>query len=193
MKYIKQFNEKNEHIDNICKVHRIKNYTINSDGSIDVEGSVNIQLSDLQKLPLMFNRVAGDFYCSYNELTSLKGAPNYVGGDFYCENNELITLEYCPKYVCGDFNCSNNNIISLEYYPEHVGRDFNIEQCPIVYIYRNYIKYIYNIELFNEYRIIEGDTLYLNRLKDYAKLNNYHKVDIEELDDYEQLNHYIIK
>jgi hypothetical protein len=32
--------------------------------------------------------VGGDFICSYNQLTSLDGAPNHVGGDFDCSDNK---------------------------------------------------------------------------------------------------------
>ena len=37
-----------------------------------------------------FGRVGGDFCCSYNQLTSLEGAPLKVGRNFfYCENNPV--------------------------------------------------------------------------------------------------------
>jgi len=41
------------------------------------------------------------------------------------------------------------------------------------YIYYKYIMYFDNIEYFNEFRIIEGDNLYINRLNDFIKVNNF--------------------
>ena len=43
----------------ICKRYRIKNYTVNSDGSIDVDGNVYLDNRKLTKLPLKFNKVNG--------------------------------------------------------------------------------------------------------------------------------------
>jgi len=173
MKYLKSFNEtsSNIEIDSICKKYGIESYTVNEDGSIDVDGNVNLNAKFLKKLPLKFNKVTGDFYCAHNYLTSLEGAPQYVGGSFNCSANELISLKHCPKHVGGDFNCVDNFITSLDSYPEYVGKFFTCSGNPIDYIYRNFIKTIDNIELFNEFRIIIGKKLYLNRLNDYLKAN----------------------
>jgi len=80
----------------------------------------------------------GNFYCSFNQLTSLEFCPKEVGGDFYCFNNQLTSLEFCPKEVGGDFNCSFNQLTSLEFCPKEVGGDFgcsrnqltSLEFCP---------------------------------------------------------------
>jgi len=56
--------------------------------------------------------VGGDFYCSNNNLTNLKGMST-VGGYFDCRNNGLTNLEGMSS-VGGNFDCSGNNITSLE-------------------------------------------------------------------------------
>ena len=95
-----------EEILTICEKYGIENYTINLDGSIDVEGSVYLFNMNLDKLPLKFNKVGGYFGCSNNNLTSLEGSPNYVGGSFSCSNNQLISLEgyngECDKLYCSN-------------------------------------------------------------------------------------------
>ena len=91
MKYLKLY-ESFENIDDICKKYRITNYSINADGSIDVDGDVNISI-ELTKLPLKFRNVTGDFYYYSNQLTSLKGAPESVGGYFNCSANQLTSLD----------------------------------------------------------------------------------------------------
>lgn len=123
-------------IKKICRKYEITNYTINSDGSIDVDGDVDLSVSQ-SKLPLKFRNVSGDFSCSGNELTTLEGCPQTVGGGFYCHSNKLTTLEGCPQSVGDNFDCSDNKLTTLEGSPQTVG-DFNcqsnllttLEGCP---------------------------------------------------------------
>ncbi len=111
-------------IHNICEEYNIKNYTINSDMSISVDGSVNLSYRNLKSIPIKFKEVGGDFYCYSNNLT-LEYCPETVGGHFNCSDNQLTSLKYCPKTVGGDFSCSENQLTSLEYCPETVGGHFN--------------------------------------------------------------------
>ena len=88
----------------------IKNYTINDNLTIDVNGYVNLINQSLTCFPsfIKFNKVSGDFYCHNNQLTSLEGCPITVGRVFYCSNNQLTSLEGCLKTVGGNFYCHNN-------------------------------------------------------------------------------------
>ncbi len=111
-------------IDSICKKYDIKDYVINSDGSIIVYDDVDLQLKNLKSLPLIFNRISGDFNCSSNKLTSLQGAPEKVYGYFYCQHNRITSLIGAPIEVTVDFFCVNNLLSSLEGCPQKVGRSF---------------------------------------------------------------------
>lgn len=113
MKYIKLF-ENYQDIDRTCDQYYISNYTINEDGSIDVDEDVNLANSDLSILPLNFNKVNGYFNCGINKLTSLEGCPKYVEDRFICKNNKLTSLIGSPKYVGDYFDCENNQLTSLE-------------------------------------------------------------------------------
>lgn len=124
MKHLKLFENFND-IDSICEKFGIENYTINPDGSIDVQGNVDLSDMGLTKLPLRFGNVSGGFYCGNNQLISLEGGPQRVGGVFYCGYNKLISLEGGPGEVGGDFNCDDNQLITLEGSPGVVGRHFN--------------------------------------------------------------------
>jgi hypothetical protein len=64
-----------KNIEDICDEYNITNYTINPDGTIDVEGNVDLRAKKLTKLPLKFGRVIGSFYCDNNQLISLEGSP----------------------------------------------------------------------------------------------------------------------
>ena len=106
-----------EEIHSICKEYGIQNYNINTDGTIDVDGNVDLYNKGLIKIPFNFNRVSGFFYCDNNQLTSLRGAPQSVG-DFYCHNNQLTSLEGAPQSV-RNFVCYDNQLTSLEGAPQN--------------------------------------------------------------------------
>ncbi len=99
-------------------------YTINDDGSIDVDGSVNLSSKKLTKIPFKFRNVSGNFYCYNNQLTSLEGSPNNVGGDFYCSDNQLTSLKGAPNTVGGNFHCYYNKLTTLEGAPNTVSGNF---------------------------------------------------------------------
>jgi hypothetical protein len=123
MIYLKEYNNYDNEVAEICKKYGIKNWTI-IDGLVDVDGDVDLSHRRLTKLPLKFGRVSGYFYCDYNNLTTLEGAPKEVVGDFYCSNNKLTTLEGAPKEVGGYFWCNRNKLTTLEGAPKEVGGDF---------------------------------------------------------------------
>ena len=97
-------------IHDICKRYNITNYTINGDGSIDVNGDVDLYNKGFVELPLTFNKVTGCFDCGYNNLTTLEGCPRWVGGFFYCSRNRLSSLEFSPDYVGDYFECTGNDL-----------------------------------------------------------------------------------
>jgi len=132
MRYLKKYSgfknrlfENNSEIDSICKQFGITNYTINSDGSLDVQGDVILSYRKLTEIPLNFRMVTGKFDCSSNILTSLKGCPQFVGGDFSCLDCDLKTLEFGPEEVEGHYNCSFNKLTSLEGCAQIIGSEDN--------------------------------------------------------------------
>jgi hypothetical protein len=135
MRHIKVF-ENFQDIESTCKKYRIKNWTINPDGTVDVDGDVNLRSMKLNKLPLNFRRVNGDFNCSCNKLIDLKGAPSEVGGHFNCAFNKLISLEGGPEKVGGYFGCNGNKLTTLEGGPKEVVGEFWCIGNPIFRLYR---------------------------------------------------------
>ena len=123
MKHLKLF-ESFYDIYNICKQYGIKNYTLNKDESINVNGNVNINNKHINKLLLHFNKINGNFDCSYNNLTSLEGCPKIVEGSFSCGGNKLASLEDGPKIVSKHFVCHGNKLTSLEGCPEKINENF---------------------------------------------------------------------
>ena len=155
MKYLKLF-EGFKDIEFICKEYGIKNYTINSDGSIDVDDDVDLSNDKLDILPLKFNKVSGYFDCANNQLTSLVGAPIRVGRHFYCDHNKLTSLEGAPKEVGRYFDCSDNQLTNLmgDFKCDHIlcrGNNLPIQ------IYNNYIHIQKILKLQNDYSIWNKD------------------------------------
>ena len=146
IKLFEQFNNEQE-IHDICKKYNIENYTINSDGSIDVDGGVYLSQKTLTKVPLNFNKVSGNFLISDNKLTSLKGCPKEVTGDFSCSRNKITNLVGGPKIIGGGYFANSNPLLnSLEGSPTYVN-NFNLysnnkltslKGCPLV---------VYNLDI----------------------------------------------
>jgi hypothetical protein len=134
----------------LCKKFHIENYTINKDGSIDVDGDVNLQgldmiqfgIGKISKLPLKFGKVGGHFNCRSNKLESLEGSPTSLGGHFNCSSNRLMSLEGSPTSVGGDFYCHYNNLTSLEGSPRSVGGHFHCYENQLTSL-EGISKYIY--------------------------------------------------
>jgi hypothetical protein len=132
---------KKDKIDLFCAKYEIENYSINSDGSIDVIGNVDLSNIESSKIPITFNNVSGYFTCAHGSLKSLINSPRHIGdyfgcsynkltslvggplsaSDYYCSGNDLTTLEGAPKTVIGNFDCEENALTSLIGGPETVG------------------------------------------------------------------------
>lgn len=118
--------EEKDRIDSICKEYYIKNYTIISDGSIDVHGSVDLSFRNLTSLPLIFSKVSGDFKCSNNELTTLEGSPSMVGDGFDCHGNRnLCSLAGGPVSVGTSFHAYHTSLSNLSGGPTTVGGSYH--------------------------------------------------------------------
>ena len=127
MRYIKRIDEFfgfSKSIETKLKEFGIENYTINEDGVIDVDGDVDISRRRLDKIPFKFGVVAGDFNCSNNKLTSLRGCPKDVGNHFICSYNKLKDLIGGPQEVGVSYLCSNNQLDSLEGCAGDIGENF---------------------------------------------------------------------
>lgn len=178
----------------------------------NVSGDFICSGSDLSTLKGCPDRVGGSFYCNNNKITSLKGCPSIIGYDFYCYGNNIESLEGCPNKILRNFSCSNNELTSLEGGPISVGGVFNcsnnnitnFEGFPIhignnssLFGINNFCKDnpVYNvwtligdfskIELFNDYDIIRGDAIILNRLNSFLDdIGKQYPVPLKEIEGY---------
>ena len=152
----------------------IEKYTINPDDTLGVFQNVDLSYQGLTKIPYTFGVVDGSFNCSNNRLTSLKGCPKRVDGPFDCSVNQLKSLVGSPEYIDGDFLCYNNKIMSFEGFPKHISGNVICSVNPI-----NDIWVLFNsrdnIELFNDYDIIQDNNLIIDRLIDFLEEIGHNK------------------
>lgn len=118
------FSTPKERIESILKKYNIKNYVINDDLTVDVNGDIDFRGADLKRFPVKFGKIIGNFNCSNNQLETLNGGPNKVSENFYCYNNNLTSLQGSPREVGENFWCVKNKFTSLQGSPREVGGDF---------------------------------------------------------------------
>lgn len=102
----------------------LKQIVIHDNLIVDINESVYLNNRKISEIPFQFGVIKGNFTCSNNTLTSLKGCPKEVQGDFNCGFNLLTNLEYSPEKVLGDFNCENNQLTSLKGVTQEIGVNF---------------------------------------------------------------------
>ncbi len=108
-------------------------HIINPDGTIDVDGDVDLKREGLEKLTFKLGNgyqvyrlglVSGNFNIAGNYLKTLKDAPHTVGKNFSCAGNQLWTLEGGPTIVGGNYSCQSNDLESLSGAPTVINGDF---------------------------------------------------------------------
>lgn len=127
-------------------------YDVNPDLTVSVRGSVKFMDEKVDRLPVRFREVTGNFDCSYSSLVTLDGAPVKLGGNLIVEECELVTLEYSPSAVQSfkaasglrtetlsggpatvtkDYDCSNGSLKSLHGAPQVVPGMFDARNNPL--------------------------------------------------------------
>lgn len=142
---MKNFLQTKSEIISWLKRYEINKYEIFEDKQygfkVDVNESVHLSNCNLQKIPVRFNIVLGNFHCHSNFLKSLDFGPEVVFGHFDCSNNQITSLKNgphrvyqqymadcnllknllgCPNYVGGIFTCTDNQLENLDYFPEKI-------------------------------------------------------------------------
>lgn len=155
------FKEKND-IEKWLNIYGIQNYRLIAHKDygyvVNVDSSVDLVYSNITEIKIKFNEIKGNFNCSGNLLTSLKGCPEIVRGNFACSNNQLESLESSAKIVDGSFYCGYNKLISLKGCPKIINENF---ECS----YNNLISLQYGPEIVNKYYYCGNNNLTIDGLK----------------------------
>jgi hypothetical protein len=132
--------------------------------------SMNLSNQNLAKLPKNLpKKIEGNFVCSVNKLTSLKGSPQKIGSDFYCGENKLTTLEGGPQEVGREFSCRDNKLNTLEGGPKKIGGEFSCRNNKLTIF--EIIRYVLETEIGREiFSDFEFD------FKKFKKSNNRNRI-----------------
>lgn len=146
MKYLRKFNESvgsnfpttHADITETCKLFGLRPSKIHTDGTVDFDGNVDLRKgSQLDRLPLKFGFVKGNFNASALGLKTLEGSPITVGGDFIISENDLIDLKGAPEEVMGSVDIhKNSSLTSLEGIPKRIGSDISVWGCEAIWDFR---------------------------------------------------------
>jgi hypothetical protein len=95
-------------IEERLRKYNIRNYTINDDLTVDVDGDVYIVDFNICRLTIKFGKVTGYFHY-FSQAPSLYNCPYYVGDYADVFSTKLTSLEGCPKYIGGNFFINYDN------------------------------------------------------------------------------------
>lgn len=101
----------------LCTKYRIVNFRINSDYSIDVFGDVNLSNKNLNRIPIKFDEIYGNFECNFNNLKDLTNCPRIIHGNFSVYSNQIKDLSIHPEYIQGCFQIGQNKIKEATTFP----------------------------------------------------------------------------
>lgn len=146
--------EETTKIHKICKVLKINDYSINPDGSIDVNGDIELRHLHLHELPLRFNYVNGNFDCASNWLKTLEDCPRHITGYFDCSRNILTSLKGGPKTIGNGFDCSYNQLTSLEGGPVVNKSYYYYCQMESLLSIKGYVGYYNQLVCYNKEKMI---------------------------------------
>lgn len=89
-------------------------YNINPDGTVDIDGDIELSLESLKYIPVEFNKVSGTFRLeSCFDLISLKGCPRDVDKFIIDNCTSLLTLRHSPLY-CNSFRITHPELFIVE-------------------------------------------------------------------------------
>ena len=105
--------------------HRIRNYQIRVDSTVDVYDSCDIKNIYEDKIPIKFNMVSAAFLCHQNDnLITFENSPKRVQYFTCAYNGHLESLEGCPSYVERDVTIGyqHEEFTSLHNIHKHIKR-----------------------------------------------------------------------
>jgi hypothetical protein len=143
----------------------IKNYTINDDSTVNINGDLNLFGHELTNIPIHFKEITGTVDLGNNQLTELPLLPKEIKS-LGVDANKLENLLGCPEIIHNHFDCSSNNLISLKGGPEKVYGSYEAHDNMIEF-YQNVPKYI-------------GGLLTLD-LHDFTVLRNWQHCDFKNV------------
>lgn len=155
----------------------------------EVNGDFNFEYNSIKSLEFSPEVIPGLYSCIGNGVESLKYSPKKIGGDFLADYNNINSLKEGPEVVEGNFHCSGEYITSLEGIP-NVQYRIDLRGNPVNSVVKNFINNNNKNDLiqeFNEYHIIRGNKIILNRLNTFIDDYGLSKPDMNKIKEYYEI------
>jgi len=109
----------------------VKDYSINGDFTVSVNGPLALDNKGLEEIPVKFSEVNGSIDVTTNRLKRIDWAPAKVNGNFDAWDNEIETLVGGPAEVENSMDVDGNKLTDLHGAPKKVGKCFIVSKNPL--------------------------------------------------------------
>jgi hypothetical protein len=111
-----------KHVGNDDRIMDIINNVCDQDESGVYNSDTSVDLADqkMDRLPVQFGIIRGNFRIPNCGITTMEGMPREVGGTFQAQNNKLTSLKGGPQRVGENYDVGLNALTSLEGSPDEI-------------------------------------------------------------------------
>jgi len=120
------------------------------DGSVRVDGNLDLSVCGLSTFPPDLSEVTDNFYFNRNQFTSLEGMPSIIGGTITLGNNRLTSLKGLPEQINKDLYLNHNLLTSLEDMPGRIWGSLNLSNNLQLTNLDNFPKYVHQEVYLND-------------------------------------------
>lgn len=102
------------------------NQIIHVQGDVKLKWPVSL-IPDNVRLPYTFGEVSGDFDCHASSVKDLTGCPKKVGGNFWASYNPITSLAGGPRWVGINYRVAEcADLTDISDVADHVGGEFEV-------------------------------------------------------------------
>ena len=109
----------------------VKNYSVNGDMTVSVDGPLDLADKGLEEIPVKFSEVSGSVDVTSNRLKRIDWAPAKVNKDFDAWDNQIETLVGGPTEVVQSADFDGNQLADCHGAPKKVGGAFIVSRNPL--------------------------------------------------------------
>jgi hypothetical protein len=117
-------------LDKWLKKYNVSKYNYDPSGGVSMEGTINVVGSTLERIPVKFGNVGGNFSWVAGSLSSLENGPTQVGGNYIVTGGTFASLAGGPTSVGGDYSVmANTALTSIDGVASNIGGMLLFDRC----------------------------------------------------------------
>ncbi|MDO8581575.1 MAG: hypothetical protein Q7S16_01775 [bacterium] len=109
----------------------LETFTIHTDGTLTVEGDLDLTHLPVTHLPKGLREVGGILGLGMTKIISIEGFPEKVGGDVDLTGVQIISLKGFPQTIGGNIFLADTRIKSLHGLPKKIEKDLHLSRTDI--------------------------------------------------------------